>query len=138
MAKTWDNVPCRFWTQNTDNARGNSEYKISTNAIVRCAPVNMDRPPYQNQVFTLKRKSICYIPPTSQLYDLIGYLPLEERNNIKIDSVVHDNVYLNVQGVILPASRRPAVGFAVFDCINNNGDLDEVHLGHDICKLQMR
>jgi hypothetical protein len=68
---------------------------------------------------------------------LIGCLPLEDRNDIKIDSVVHNEVYLNAQGVVLPASRIPALGYAVFDCVNNNGDLDEVHLGNDICKLEM-
>jgi hypothetical protein len=137
MAKTWENVPCRFWTQNTVNDRGNSEYKISTNTLLRCAPINTgeDRP--HDQVFFLKRKSICYIAPTSQLYNLIGCLPLEDRNDIKIDSVVHNEVYLNAQGVVLPASRIPALGYAVFDCVNNNGDLDEVHLGNDICKLEM-
>jgi len=31
LAKTWDNVACRFWTQNTVNDRGNSEYIVFAN-----------------------------------------------------------------------------------------------------------
>ena len=39
MAKTWENVSCRLWTQNTVNDRGNSEYIIFTNRMIRCAPI---------------------------------------------------------------------------------------------------
>ena len=136
MAKTWENVSCRLWTQNTVNDRGNSEYIIFTNRMIRCAPINIDREKAQNQVYTFKHKSICYLDPKSHLYGLIKPLSLHERNKIKIDSVAHDDIYLNVFGVVLPASRIPKVGLATFDCINNNGDLNEVHLGHKVCKIE--
>jgi len=103
--------------------------------MTRCAPINIETKEHMDQVFTFKHKSICYIDPKSHLYKLVSHLSLHDRNGIEIDSVVADSIYLNVYGPILPATRRPAVGLVTFDCINNDGDLDRVHLGHKICKL---
>lgn len=135
--KTWDNVPCRFWTQNTVNDRGNSEYRIFRDRMIRHAPINADRAGAQSQVFTFAHKSICYLDPQTHLYDLVLHTSLHRRNQITIDSVVRDLVYLNVFGVTLPAFRRPAVGLSTFDCINNDGILNRVHLGHAISRLIM-
>ena len=134
MAKTWTNVPCRFWTQNTENSRGNSEYRIWADRMLRDAPINVDRQGAQDQVYTFMRRSICYLDPKSQLCDLIMNTP-DER--ITIDNVVQDKIYVNADGTILPASRRPVEGFTTFDFVNTNGDLSQIHVGHAVCNLKI-
>lgn len=135
MAKTWTNVQCRFWTQNIVNKRGNSEYRIWADRILRNAPINMDRIGAQDQVYTFMRKAICYLDPQSQLYSLIMHTPDDDL--IKIANVVHDTIYINVDGTSLPASRRPAEGLITFDTVNNNGDLSHIHVGHAVCNLRI-
>jgi len=135
MAKTWANVECRFQTQNTENRRGNSEYRIWPNRMLRNAPVNVDRVGAQDQVYTFMRRAICYADPQTQLYELIKRTLDDDL--IKIDSVVQDVIYMNVDGTVLPASRRPAEGFKTIDFINNNGDLSQIHIGHAVCNLKM-
>lgn len=133
MAKTWDNVPCRFWTKNTVNKRGNSEYRVFTNRMIRHAPVNVDRDGAKDQVFTFKRRAICYLDPGSQLLRLI--MRTLDDNQVKIDSVAGDSIWVQVGRVVREASRRPQVGLATFDFVNNNGDLSGIHVGHQIDKL---
>ncbi|GAM09406.1 hypothetical protein OR1_01684 [Geobacter sp. OR-1] len=135
MAKTWDNVQCRFQTQNTVNKRGNSEYRVWSNRILRCAPINMDRVGAQDQVYNFMLKAICYLVPNSSLYNLI--MDTRDDDRIKIDSVVHDYIYINVDGTVLPASRKPAEGLITFDAVNENGDLSHIHVGHAVYNLKL-
>jgi hypothetical protein len=133
--KTWDNVPCRFWTQNTVNKRGNSEYRVWSNRLLRHAPINAERKDAQDQVFNFKRRAICYLKDGSTLYNLIMSTPND--NEIKIDSVANNQIFVNVKGVILPAKRRPEEGLITFDFANHNGDLSGIHVGHAVCKLKI-
>jgi hypothetical protein len=135
MAKTWDNVQCRFSTQNTENDRGNSEYRVWADRLLRNAPINIDRVGAQDQVYNFMRKAICYLDPRSQLLDLI--MKTGDDNQIKIASVVLDTIYINVSGTTLPANRRPANGLVTFDAVNNNGDLSHIHVGHEVCNLSL-
>jgi hypothetical protein len=103
--------------------------------MLRNAPINVDRVGAQDQVYTFMRRAICYADPKTQLYELIKRTPDDDL--IKIDSVVQDVIYMNVDGTVLPASRRPAEGFKTIDFINNNGDLSQIHIGHAVCNLKI-
>jgi hypothetical protein len=132
MAKTWTNVQCRFQTLNTENTRGNSEYRIWTDRMLRNAPINVDRDGAHDQVYTFQRRAICYLEPNSLLYELIMRTP---DDRIKIADVVHDDIFVNADGTTLPARRIPAEGLITFDFDNNNGDLSHIHVGHAVLNL---
>ncbi|MBX9697968.1 MAG: hypothetical protein K2X74_00970 [Acetobacteraceae bacterium] len=131
---TWDNVACTFQTLNTENAYGNSEYTITNNPnrMVRFAPVNKKRA--ASQVNFDVQKSLCYLQPASFSYT--GIMQEPNDANITIFDVFGDHIVFRIPGRHLWASRTPATGWYVFDCVNNGGVLSDIHVGHSVINLQ--
>lgn len=135
MSKTWQNVDCTFQTLNTTNHFGNSKYTITGNPnwMVRHAPVNTVRAP--NQVDFNEARDVCYLQPAGSAYDAIMNEP--DDQNIAIHSVWGDEIVLKTPGLFIKATRIPATGWMVFDCVNTNGILTHIHVGHAVMNLQM-
>lgn len=123
--KTWNNTPVVFSTLNNTNTFGNSVYTVLANAMTRHAPVNTIRAPMQ---VNTGNPAICYIPAGNT-----GPI-MAERNdaNITIAGVIGNDVYIQVNQVIVKATLTAAVGLTTFDAVNVNGVLTHIHVGHAI------
>ena len=135
MANTWENVNCTFETLNTVNNLGNSQYTITgnPNRMVRYAPINRFRAPTQVNFDELK--SLCYLQHGCLTEQEI--MKEADDNNITIFSVVANTIVFSIPGKNLIATRIPATGWTVFDCINNDGILSHIHVGHALSNLRL-
>jgi hypothetical protein len=141
MPRTWLNEPCRFETENTANVNGNSVYTVWSTGLYRDALVNLDRQRDPGQVLNYSPgRCICYTdddaladaildavwgrpPGTVEIVDVYNL------NTILIHVQYHNTDYSGY------ASRQPQVGYTVIDAVNQNGVLDEVHVGHAVHRM---
>lgn len=137
MAKTWLNYACTFYTSNTENNLGDSRYVVTSNSVVRHAPINRARSPDQ---VNSTHGAICYLVPGSNLYkEIMGEI---DDRKITVAMVDGDRIHISLQrGPIEPlvceCTRKPANGLVTFDFDNTNGVLSHIHVGHKVHSLKM-